>query len=376
MLIRVISRDGEIVQQPEIYINGKRAESFLIDFRADLKEISVRVGKFESFFPINNRLIESLKNPEKKFLQFSENEIKKAPTPAIAGAKTVFLLPDQFRAVPEFESEIYLFCLENNAPCKDKTVFINGSEFPMENGYTGFSSVFKMENSISISFSDGSSVSAQLPYIGKMFRFYRGPDTIAIASLTDVNNVHVDCYSKNRWIGTDILKITAEGLRLPPAYKKCETVQASFNSSSPGSTYISISESSSLLGDVTDSYYSSLAHKIDKFSPIAINSFIKSYNSSFFRILPVIFSGQTLETQFNKEKEKKLNTIWWLILIFSSAGLALFIHSTAKNLKSVEGVDGELISYSLMKQKLLLAIVFIFYIIFFASLLYLLKNLA
>lgn len=375
-LVKIISKDGEAVPYPEIYINGTRTDSHLIDLRPDLKEISVKVGQFESFFPISYKMIENGRKPEKKFIQFSENELRKAPVAPFAGTKNIFLLPEQFRAVPEFEFTVNLFCLENNDPCQDKEISVNGAAVMMENGYAYFSSVYKMENSIAIAFSDGTAISAEIPYTGKMLRFFKDDRSISIASLTEVNNVHLDCYSKNKWLGTDILKISSDGIELPLLYNQCDTIQASLNSASPGSTFTVTTELTDLQGEVTDTYYAPLAAKIDKFSPSAKEMFTKNYNSSFFRILPVIFSGEVLEKEFNLKQQHKLDTLWWTLMFFAAAGFVLFAFLTVKKISVIEGEDGELISYSLNRQRFILAIAFISYITFFAFLLYLLKNLA
>ena len=92
--------------------------------------------------------------------------------------------------------------------------------------------------------------------------------------------------------------------------------------------------------------------------------------------MPLLFSGNTLEAGFLKEKESKLNTIWWLILITALFGLALFSSTVFKSVKEVEGIDGELISHSKNRQYTILAAVIVFYTAFFVMLLYLLNNLA
>jgi len=372
----IIARDGAIVPSPEIYINGRKNESSLIDLKPDMREISVKVGDFESVFPLSYKMLENAGTPEKKFIQFSDNEIKKAPVATLMGGKTIFLLPDQFRAVPEFELNMHLFCLENGQPCADNMISINGFEIKMNGGYSRFKSVYTVQNTTFIVFSDGSSVSAEVPYTGKMLQFFKRNGRIFIAALTEMRNVYIDCYRNNKWLGTDIIKISTEGTELPASYLNCDTVQASLNSASPGSTFTVITEVSEILAPVTDPYYAPLAQKINRFEPSIQKIFIKSYNSSFFRVLPVMFSGEKLETEFNIRHQKMLELLWWMIFALSVAGLILFIVVTLRKLKVVEGIDGELVTYSMNRQRAVLFIACILYIMVFVFLLYLLKNLA
>jgi hypothetical protein len=58
---------------------------------------------------------------------------------------------------------------------------------------------------------------------------------------------------------------------------------------------------------VDDPYYSGLVQFLQKFPLQAQESFIRSYNSSFFMPLPLIFSGEVLEKEFNEKKSGELN---------------------------------------------------------------------
>lgn len=375
-LIKVISRDGEFVASPEMYINGRKTETNLIDLRPDMKEISVKVGKSEQIFPVKYSELEKLRIPPSKYLQLSEKEVETVPSPAKAGTRTVYLLPDRFRAVSEYETRVHLFCVENDLPCKDGAVSVNGIQKVLDNGYLNFTTIFTHEKNVNLSFSDGSSVTAKIPYSGKMFMIYSGSDGITVSSLSDVRNVHIDCYSRNKWIGTDIISVYHTGVKLPEVYSRCDHIQVSFNSSSPGTTYLSYSNVPELLGDVNDAYYSGLGRSFNSFTQNARQSFIKSYNASFFKPLSLIFSGEVLEKDFLKEKNSRLNFYWWMILLFSLAGLFTFIVTVLKKMKVVEGVDGELISRSMASQRMMLAGAVVIYVSFLTMLLYLLRNLA
>lgn len=372
----IVARDGVIVPEPELYINGKKAPHTLIDLRPDLLEISAKIGEFEPVFPVNYKMIENRGAPQRKFIQLNEFETEKAPLPASAGTRTVFLLPDQFRAVPEFEIEMHLFCLDGTQPCADTTLFINGNETQMNKGYSVFKTVFGVDNTTNIAFSDGSAVTAQTPYIGKMLRFIIDNGHISITGLTDMPNVYIDCYSKNRWLGTDIIKVSSSGTALPDSYMNCDTVQASMNSASPGTTVAVITDIPYLLGPVNDSYYLELGRNIEKFGPAVKEIFAKSYNSSFFRVLPVIFSGEDLEKQFVADRDRTLDILWWSMFLLAAAGFAFFIFTVMERFRVIEGIDGELISHSINRQRAMLAVASLFYILFFTFLLYLLRNMA
>jgi len=375
-LLKVISRDGEFVTNPEIFINGRKSATSLIDIRPDLREIAVVVGKSEVKFPVRYSDLENIRVPAPVRTHISAKELENVPFPAVSGTKTVFLLPDQFRAVPEFETKVHFYCLDGDGPCREREIIINGIAKELKEGYLSFTTIFTHEKNVNISFSDGSSVIAKVPYNGKMFKFYTDDSGMMLASLSDTSNVHVDCYSKERWIGTDIVAINNAGTRLPDGYMNCETVQASFNSSSPGATYVVFSRSPDLKGEVDDPYYSGLVQFLQKFPLQAQESFIRSYNSSFFMPLPLIFSGEVLEKEFNEKKSGELNFYWWMILISSLAGLILFIRTVFRKMKVVEGIDGELISRSMNNQRLILAGAIVLYAGVIFLLLYLLKNLA
>jgi hypothetical protein len=375
-LLKVISRDGEFVTNPEIFINGRKSATSLIDIRPDLREISVVIGGREVKFPVRYSDLENIRVPVPARIHISAKELENIPFPAVSGTKTVFLLPDQFRAVPEFETKIHFYCVDGDGPCKENEILINGTAKELKDGYLSFTTIFTHDKNVNISFSDGSSAVAKVPYSGKMLRFYADNSGIMLASLSDVGNVHIDCYSAKKWVGTDIVAIHNTGTRLPDGYVNCETVQASFNSSSPGTTYVVFSRSPELKGEVDDPYYSGLMQFIQKFPLQAQESFIRSYNSSFFMPLPLIFSGEVLEKEFNEKKSGELNFYWWMILISSLAGLILFIRTVFRKMKVVEGIDGELISRSMNIQRLMLAGAAVLYAGVIFLLLYLLKNLA
>lgn len=375
-LVKVISRDGEFVPNPQISVNGRRSQTALINLRPDLKEISVVIGGDEIKFPVRYSDLEMKRFSAPEQIHISQKELENVTTPAFAGTRTVFLLPDQFRVVSEFETKVHLFCIEGKSPCQEKEITINGSAKTLKEGYLSFTTVFTQERNVNISFSDGSSAVAKMPYSGKMFRFYDSSQGMVLASLSDVKNVHIDCYSADRWIGTDIVSVDHTGTKLPEGYMNCETVQASFNSSSPGTTFVVFSRSLQLRGEIDDPYYYGLAGILEKFSPEAQYSFIKSYNASFFKTLPLIFSGDVLENDFNEKKSGELNFYWWMISVLSFAGLILFVVTVTGKMRVVEGIDGELISRSMNNQRFILAGAVAFYVLFVTLLLYLLKNLA
>ena len=376
-LVKVISRDGEIVQKPGLSINGKKIETQLINLTPNIKEIRAEIGKFSTVFPFKFKDLPS-SAPAPNVIHLSDKETENCPQPATDGNRTVFILPRFFRFIPEMTTSVNLFCIENSTgnPCSDTEIIVSGKPVSMRKGYAVFKTIFRTENKIKIAFTDGSLLDAQVPFKGKMFDLQVNGDKIRAISLVEIANAHIDCFSKDKWLGTDILRLNSQGVELPDHYGNCHRIQLSFNSNSPGTSYLSYTKSPELLKKVSDPYYIKLAPSIDKFSRVAKYNFFKSYNSSFFTTVPLLFSGNTLETEFLKEKKSKLNTIWWLILLTALFGLVLFSSTVFKSVKEVEGIDGELISHSKNRQYTILAAVVVFYTAFIAMLLYLLDNLA
>ncbi|MGI6395185.1 MAG: hypothetical protein ACOX2F_10760 [bacterium] len=375
-LVKVISRDGEFVPNPELSINGVKSPTALINLRPDLKEISVLIGGKSVVFPLKFSDLENRRVEAAKTLHLIEKELENLPHPAFLNGKTIYLLPEHFRVVSEFETKVHLFCVEGKEPCKEKEIVINGAEKELKNGHLNFTTIFTHERSVNISFQDGESTVAHIPYSGKMFKFYDDGTKMTLASLSDTNNVHIDCYNNEKWIGTDMVSVKHSGTVLPKEYMGCETVQASFNSSSPGTTFAVYSRSWQLKNEVDDPYYKELAKVLKNFSNNAQMSFLQSYNSSFFKTLPLIFSGEILEKEFNEKRSKELNFYWWGIFLFSLGGLVLFVATSASKIKVVEGLDGELVSKSLTSQWVMLVGAAFFYALAVSLLLYLLKNLA
>ena len=64
------------------------------------------MGKSEVKFPVRYSDLENIRVPAPVRTHISAKELENVPFPAVSGTKTVFLLPDQFRAVPEFETKV------------------------------------------------------------------------------------------------------------------------------------------------------------------------------------------------------------------------------------------------------------------------------
>lgn len=376
-LVKVISRDGEIVPDPNLEINGKKVRTQLIKLTPDIKEIKANVGQFKTVFPFKFSDLDG-SVPQSETIQLSDKDIEKSPKPATDGKHTIFLLPEFFRFVPEMTTKVNLFCVEKatTLPCSESEIIIDGKSVEMRKGYAVFTAVFRTENKVQIAFENGDLIEAKVPYKGKMFDLRVIDGKVKAYSLVEISNVHIDCFSKDKWVGTDILRLTAYGVELPKHYSNCHRIQLSFNSNSPGTTFVSYTKSPELIEKVTDPYYVELAPSIDKFSKVARYNFFKSYNSSFFTTVPLLFSGIRLENQFLEDKNSKLDTIWWIILFVALFGLILFIFTAFRNVREVKGIDDELISHSKGRQYTMLISVALIYVIFISMLLYLLNNLA
>ena len=59
-LVKVLSRDGELVSNPVVYVNGIRQLSSLIDLRPDMKEIKVVFGRPKRCFRSNTKMSQTI----------------------------------------------------------------------------------------------------------------------------------------------------------------------------------------------------------------------------------------------------------------------------------------------------------------------------
>ena len=374
-LVKVLSRDGELVSNPVVFVNGVRQASSLIDLRPDMKEIKVVFGTTEAAFPLKYKDVADYGFKPQKALRPTGLEAEKAKIVNV-GQRKIFLLPENFRAVSEFETTVGLYCTEDDKPCSDGSIFLDGSLHELKDGFMKFTTVFGKDQGVNVSFENGDSGYIPIPYPGKMFKFYKTKDSLTLASLTDVRNVHIDCFNDGKWAGTDIVAIGYEGLVLPEPYSRCDTVQASMNSASPGTMFAVLSSVKTPVGKVDDPYYSALSKAFTHFSPAAQRYFTTSYNASFFQPLSTIFSGEKLEKEFNAARDKELSAYLMMLIISSVLGFFLFAYIMLKNIKVVEDEEGEVISNSLAKQRAIAFGALAFYALFILGLLYFLNNLA
>ena len=374
-LVKVLSRDGELVSNPVVFVNGVRQASSLIDLRPDMKEIKVVFGTTEAAFQLKYKDVADYRFTLQKALRPTSQEAEKAKVVSV-GQRKILLLPENFRAVSEFETTVGLYCIENDAPCTDASISLDGSLHELKDGFMKFTTVFGKDQGVNVSFGNGDSGYIPIPYPGKMFKFYKTKDSLTLASLTDVRNVHIDCINDGKWVGTDIVSVGYEGLVLPQPYARCDTVQASMNSASPGTMFAVLSSVKTPVGKVDDPYYSALSKAFTRFSPAAQRYFTTSYNSSFFQPLSMIFSGEKLEKEFNAARDKELSAYLTMLIISSILGFFLFAYIMLKNIKVIEDEEGEVISNSLAKQRAIAFGALAFYALFILGLLYFLNNLA
>ena len=374
-LVKVLSRDGELVSNPVVFVNGVRQASSLIDLRPDMKEIKVVFGTTEAAFALKYKDVADYRFTLQKALRPTSQEAEKAKVVSV-GQRKILLLPENFRAVSEFETTVGLYCIENDAPCTDASISLDGSQHELKDGFMKFTTVFGKDQGVNVSFENGDSGYIPIPYPGKMFKFYKTKDSLTLASLTDVRNVHIDCINDGKWVGTDIVSVGYEGLVLPQPYARCDTVQASMNSASPGTMFAVLSSVKTPVGKVDDPYYSALSKAFTRFSPAAQRYFTTSYNSSFFQPLSMIFSGEKLEKEFNAARDKELSAYLTMLIISSILGFFLFAYIMLKNIKVIEDEEGEVISNSLAKQRAIAFGALAFYALFILGLLYFLNNLA
>jgi len=375
-LVKVLARDGELVFSPEIFVNGVKQPSQLIDLRPDLREIKVVFGKTEAVFPLKYSDIANSPFVPQKPAGISIQEAKNVRAPLDFDGRRIYLLPENFRAVPEFETTVGLYCTKDGKPCEDPSFFLNGERHELSGGFMKFSAVFGKDQGVDIAFENGESAFAPIPYSGKMFKFTKIGKSLALSSLSSVRTAHIDCFSQGKWVGTDVISVNYEGITLPEVYSKCDTVQASMNSASPGTMFAVYSKSDEIFGKINDPYYSSLAKTLPEFPEKARRFFVTSYNSAIFQPLSKIFSGEKLEHDFIAAKKSELALYRTILIISSVLGMIIFGYSMLKRIKIVVDEDGELISNSLAKQRAMVFGALAFYALFILGLLYFLNNLA
>ena len=84
-LVKVLSRDGELVSNPVVYINGIKRLSSLIDLRPDMKEIKVVFGTTEAAFPLKYKNVADYHFVPQKKLRPTKLETDKAKIVNISG---------------------------------------------------------------------------------------------------------------------------------------------------------------------------------------------------------------------------------------------------------------------------------------------------
>ena len=375
-LVKVLSRDGELVFSPEIFVNGVKQPSQLIDLRPDLREIKVVFGKTEAVFPLKYSDIANSRFVPLKPAGISMQEVKNVRPPLDFDGRKIYLLPENFRAVPEFETTVGLYCTKDGRPCEDSSLFLNGIRQELNDGFMKFSAVFSKDQGVEIAFENGEPAFVPIPYSGKMFKFTKTGKSLAVSSLSAVRTAHIDCFSRGRWAGTDVISVNYEGIALPEVYSKCDTVQASMNSASPGTMFAVYSKSDEIFGKINDPYYSTLATALPEFPEKAREFFVRAYNSSIFQPLSKIFSGERLEQDFIAAKTSELSLYRTVLIISSILGMIIFGYSMLKKINVVVDEDGELISNSLAKQRAMVFGALAFYALFIFALIYLLDHLA
>lgn len=374
----IMAKDGAIVQNPQLTINGQKKEGNLITIDPSVRAIETDVDGFQARFEIS---WEEMVN-KARFLpenhSFTQQEIhasKRIKETSFIGGREIFLLPTSFRMVAEFDVPGYIYCLKGGKPCSDNSLSLDGKEYPLKNGVAEV--IFKMPPSTMavISFPDGAMGAVGFPFKGKMFWWDEAKEVLSLQTLIPVRRIVIDCFKKEKWLFSDA--VSSEGiLTLPRRYEQCDRIQASFDSGNPGRSFAVFTSHSEGDTQVVDPYYNALVEKITLFGENHLQIFSRIYQRSFFIPLVHLYNGRVQEKLFAEHQRSKMALLWWGIASILIFGILFFSYSVLREIKVVEDEDGELLTHSFNKQMVALIASSALLSLFAFGLLYLLKHMA
>jgi len=377
-VVMIMAKDGAIVQNPHLEINGKKVEGNLIELNASVRTIDTNVDGFKSHFAISWDDIVNRGRFVPKEQGFTPRELGAAQkikeTSFIAG-REIFLLPNSFRMVAEFNVPGYIYCLQDGNPCSDTSLNLDGKDYPLKKGVAEV--VFRMPPSTMavISFPDGDVGAVAYPFKGRMFFWDDTKELLTLQTLIPVRRVVIDCYKAGEWLFSD--GVSCEGaLTLPTRYELCDRIQASFDSGTPGTSFAVFTENTSENTIVVDPYYNSFIEKLPLFEKKHTQIFSRIYQRAFFLPLAHLYDGRTQEKLFNEKQRGTIKVIWGGIALILIFGILFFNFSVFRKIRVVEGEDGELLTHSFSKQVMALAASTLLLSLFAFGLLYLLKHMA
>lgn len=376
---QVLSRDGLIVKNPVLKINGRfNAKNSMIDMHSGVESISVTVGDITVDYPLNYNEIKRSSRGERTFSQFTKKEIEEnrnGSKIAKIGGRRVYVLPETFRMYPEYEIPVYFFCFKDETPCDEK-VFINGNKTAFENGVVSGKITMPMKQTVVFEFENGDSGELLFPYKGRSFMIKKQNEKLFVSTLSDTKAINIDCFRNGIWQFTSSVPGRSKGVELPKSYLNCSRIQTSFNSVNPGTSYCVYTEGNFKKIKIVDDYYINLKRELSKHRSDLLDDFRKLYARSAFINLKPLYNGFEHEDTVMEGKHKTLSILWWSIAFVSAAGLLIFILFMRTRFLTAHDDEGELVTMSREKQYVTVILTTAVIMLFIVLLLYFLKNLA
>ncbi|HNT27680.1 MAG TPA: hypothetical protein PKH10_05810 [bacterium] len=378
LLARIVSRDGYLVPDARIELDGRPTPGMIFDATHPFRTVTLTIGgtayEYEADF---GRMLEksARRLPDAWFTEKEIQEAEAAVRRIATASKRLYVVPAAIRLFGEQPNDITLFCLTDAGPCTDDRVIIGASSFALRNGIGTGTLTPSFQAEIMARFPDDTVVPLLFPYPGKMFSLEKEDDRWVARTLVDMNNIHIDCWRGDRWEVTDVVTVPPTGRPLPSHYAACDRIQVSGDSHDPGGNFL-VRAAGATPRDISDPYFRALLDDLDRHRPDAAAILLDRYPAAFFRRLNIIFSSTEDEQAFEARKKDRLAIVWWLIAAVAAAGIALFSVSSYRRFTTVVGDEEEPITLSRRQQKLIVIAASAALALFFVVLLSVLRNLA
>lgn len=379
ILARVVSRDGYLVTDARITLDGRPADGLLLDASRPFRTITLTVGgtSYEYDADLGRILEKSARHlPDAWFTEKEIREAEAAVRRIATAPKRLYVVPDAIRLFGEQPNHITLFCFTDDGPCRDDRVTVGAASFPLNNGIGEGTLIPSFQSELMARFPDDTVVPLLFPYPGKMFSLEKEGERWIARTLVDMNNIHIDCWRGDRWQVTDVVSVPPTGRPLPPHYAACDRIQVSSDPHDPGGNFLVRTTGVATPPDVADPYFRALLDDIGRHRPDAAAILLERYPAAFFRRLNVVFSSIEGEQAFEARKSGRLAIVWWILAAVAAAGIAVFSVFSYRRFTTVVGDEEEPITLSRRQQKLIVIAASVALALFFIVLLSVLRNLA
>ncbi len=383
-LIQVVSGDGVIAQTAEISVNEQPSPTQFLKLSPFIKTIEINLANEKTIYPVSYEKLMNKRHFKQQKQSFTEKEIDLAArilSLSKIGKKEIFLLPETLRMVPEYDIKFYLFCFEENLPCKESELSFQGNLVPMKKGVAEMRTKLPINNEITIGFdASGEQGKLSFPFIGRMFMINNTLEGLFFSTLTESRGIYLDCYKNESWVFTESSGSLSRGGLLPPIFQNCDRIQASFNPENPGSSYFIFIRENNKPVQIHDPYFSELWNKIDSNLPEWREKFQAIYAQSEFYTLNRIYDGSDYEKERDTKRKSDLNMLWWAIAVTGFLGIASLVfyllRKVSVHIFSDEDGMETIISKSRFEQHLTIGVLAVVLSVFYILALYVLRYLS